>query len=85
MRRGRQEAEIYSICFDLKGQWLACSSDRSTIHVWCVNVKLDQPSSIKLSDEEAKGDDENEHDEDRPKNQKKWGLLKSIVPYFDSE
>ena len=69
----------------MKSQWLACSSDRSTIHIFSVNLKLDQPNGIKLSDEEAKGDDEAEEG-DRPKNNKsKWGFIKGIVPYFDSE
>jgi len=38
----------------MKGNWLACSSDRSTIHIFNVNAKADQ--AIKLSDEEAKID-----------------------------
>jgi WD repeat-containing protein 45 len=79
LRRGREKAEIHSICFDLKGGWLACSSDRSTIHIFTVNIKADS-AKIKLSDEEAKAEEE------RPEN-KKSGLkfLKGISTYFDSE
>ena len=45
-RRGREKAEIYSICFDKKSHKLACSSDRGTIHIF--NVSLDQSGQIKL-------------------------------------
>jgi WD40 repeat protein len=34
VRRGSERAEIYSICFDMKSQRLACSSDHGTIHVF---------------------------------------------------
>ena len=52
LRRGAEKADIYSICFDLQGKWLACSSDRSTIHIF--TIKYDASTVIKLSDEEAK-------------------------------
>jgi WD repeat-containing protein 45 len=83
LRRGREKADIDSICFDLKGGWLACSSDRSTIHIFTVNIKADS-AGIKLSDEEAKA--ENSED-NRPENKKSgFKFLKGIgVTYFDSE
>jgi len=56
LRRGAEKADIYSICFDIKSKWLACSSDRSTIHIFTVSSKLDGATGIKLSDEEAKID-----------------------------
>lgn len=79
LRRGKEKAEIHSICFDLKGLWLACSSNKGTIHIFSVNIKADA-AGIKLSDEEAKVE------EDRPEN-KKSGLkfMKGISNYFDSE
>jgi len=40
----------------MKNTWLACSSDRSTIHIFNVSAKADQQTAIKLSDEEAKID-----------------------------
>jgi len=72
----------------MKGLQLACSSDRSTIHIFSVNVKLDQPNNaIKLSDEEGKIEDEPEGEGgDRPRNNRsRWGFIRGIVPYFDSE
>ena len=84
LRRGKQNADIYSICFDMKGTWLACSSDRSTIHIFNVTAKSDQQTAIKLSDEEAKIDDQGTETESK---NKKSGLrfLKGISSYFDGE
>lgn len=42
-RRGTEKAEIYSICFNATSKFLACSSDRGTIHIFSlatVNEKL---------------------------------------------
>ena len=36
-RRGNEAAEIYSLAFDLKSQYIACSSNKGTIHIF--NVK----------------------------------------------
>ena len=52
VRRGTEKAEIYSICFDMKSQRLACSSDHGTIHVF--QVQLDTTGGIKLSNDEGK-------------------------------
>ena len=43
LRRGTEKAEIYSICFNSASKFLACSSDRGTIHIFSlitVNEKL---------------------------------------------
>ena len=39
LRRGSEKAEIYSIAFDSNSKYLACSSDRGTIHIF--NLKND--------------------------------------------
>jgi WD40 repeat protein len=87
VRRGQKEAVIYSLSFDMKSQWLACSSDRNTIHLFSVDVKMDNPNGIKLQDENAKVDEKVEDDEhDRPKNkQSKLGIFKGIISYFGGE
>ena len=95
LRRGAERADIYSICFDMQSQWLACSSDRSTIHIFSVKSKYDHDAGIKLSDEEdTKGLPQGENDEekktidgDRPLNKKsKLNFISGILPkYFDSE
>ncbi|KAK9919867.1 hypothetical protein M0R45_028441 [Rubus argutus] len=38
VRRGADRAEIYSLAFSSTGQWLAVSSDKGTVHVFCVKV-----------------------------------------------
>jgi len=95
LRRGAEKADIYSICFDMKSQWLACSSDRSTIHIFSVKSKYDHEAGIKLSDEEeskmVSNNEENEEDKknegERPQNKKsKFNFISGILPkYFDSE
>jgi WD repeat-containing protein 45 len=53
VRRGSDKAEIYSISFDKNSQWIACSSDKGTIHIF--NVSKDK-ARITLSDENAPED-----------------------------
>ena len=36
VRRGADKAEIYSLAFNQTSQWLACSSDRGTIHIFAL-------------------------------------------------
>ena len=36
VRRGADKAEIFSIAFNPTSQWLACSSDRGTIHIFAL-------------------------------------------------
>ena len=35
LRRGVPKADIYSINFSKDGKWIACSSDKGTIHIFC--------------------------------------------------
>jgi WD40 repeat protein len=36
VRRGYDKAEIYSISFDKTSNWIACSSDKGTVHIFSV-------------------------------------------------
>ena len=36
VRRGSDKAEIFSIAFDKNSHWIACSSDKGTIHIFTV-------------------------------------------------
>ena len=36
LRRGSEYATIYSLAYDIKSQWLACSSDSGTIHIFAL-------------------------------------------------
>lgn len=50
VRRGADKAEIYSIAFNNNSQWLACSSDKGTIHVFRM---LSPPTTIPESESKA--------------------------------
>lgn len=45
LRRGMEYAQIFSLCFDPTGFWLACSSDSKTIHIF--SLKEDRNSASK--------------------------------------
>ena len=60
VRRGSDKAEIYSICFDRSSQWIACSSDKGTIHIFTVPKTF---SKITLSEENAHEDDKKQDGE----------------------
>jgi WD40 repeat protein len=51
VRRGSDKAEIFSISFDRHTNWIACSSDKGTIHIFTVSKNM---TRIQLSDENAK-------------------------------
>ncbi|KAL9247789.1 hypothetical protein vseg_021181 [Gypsophila vaccaria] len=40
VRRGTEKAEIYGIAFSPNVQWLAASSDRGTVHIFCLRVRV---------------------------------------------
>ncbi|CAK9230087.1 unnamed protein product, partial [Sphagnum troendelagicum] len=42
LRRGADRADIYSIAFSANAQWLACSSDKGTVHVFGIKVASDE-------------------------------------------
>ena len=44
LRRGTEAAEIYSLAFDLKSQYIACSSNKGTIHIF--NVKTEGKQDV---------------------------------------
>ena len=53
VRRGSDKAEIYSISFDRYSKYLACSSDKGTIHIFAVN-KNGGKINLANEDEESK-------------------------------
>ena len=65
LRRGSDNAQIFSLAFDLESKWLACSSDALTIHVFslCGSKKYFSLEGIlynlSRNRSENKGDEEN--------------------------
>ena len=37
LRRGADKADIHSLAFDKSGQWLACTSDKGTVHIFSLS------------------------------------------------
>jgi WD40 repeat protein len=54
VRRGSDKAEIFSLSFDRNSNWMACSSDKGTIHIFSVSKDR---TKIALSDENAPDDE----------------------------
>ena len=78
LRRGTEKAEIYSLAFDPNGKFLACSSDRKTVHIFILN------------DQNAQGAANAPANAEEPKNHKSvFGKLTSFFGfeknYFNSE
>lgn len=77
VRRGADRAEIYSIAFNNNSQWLACSSDKGTIHVFRM---LSSPTVIP--------EEENTTDFNESKSNLKssFSFISKFLPkYFSSE
>lgn len=87
LRRGAEKAEIYSVCFDSSSKFIACTSDRGTIHIFSlatVNKALNEGNGGHEEREREK------EEESVPKNQKSFlgkitKFLKFPKGYWDSE
>jgi hypothetical protein len=73
MRRGADKAIIHNLAFDRRGRWLACTSDRGTVHIFSTAKSAPQP----LAEEQKVQGVKN------PTSIFKF--LKAIVPYFGAE
>lgn len=89
VRRGADRAEIYSICFNFNSQWLACSSDKGTVHVF----HLAKNGTVPTSGPEIPGPEpeEREIEAQMPSDPKanprsSLSFMKRLLPkYFSSE
>ena len=45
LRRGMDKAEIYNIAFHPTSEWIACSSDKGTIHIYSISASVNNPRS----------------------------------------
>jgi WD40 repeat protein len=87
VRRGTEKAEIYSIAFDAASKFVACSSDRGTIHIFSLTTSGKKPKE--LGKEEPEEEKVEETTTETPKNQRSiWDKMTKILPlpkYFKSE
>eukprot|EP00826_Nyctotherus_ovalis_P004938 TRINITY_DN11098_c0_g1_i6.p1 TRINITY_DN11098_c0_g1~~TRINITY_DN11098_c0_g1_i6.p1 ORF type:complete len:348 (+),score=87.65 TRINITY_DN11098_c0_g1_i6:97-1140(+) len=75
LRRGTEKAEIQTIAFDEESQWLACTSDRGTIHIFSL------ADSYKAVYEEKGLGGREEKKDTRPV----FNFMKGITTYFNSQ
>lgn len=94
LRRGADKAEIYSLAFNYTSKWLACSSDKGTVHVFSIALDGGKGSSKdKAQDSSARAaksagvKQEGGDDDSGKKNpQSSLSFMKSFLPkYFSSE
>ncbi|GMI46388.1 hypothetical protein TrCOL_g11173 [Triparma columacea] len=45
LRRGTERAEIQSLCFSQSNEWVACTSDKGTVHIFSLEESTD-PSGV---------------------------------------
>ena len=88
VRRGAEKAEIYSLCFDLSSKFIACSSDRGTIHIFSL-ATAHKTLADKLKGENFQEASRSNENEEAPKNPKsflgKMSKLFFLPNYFKSE
>jgi WD40 repeat protein len=77
LRRGAEKAEIYSVAFDFNSNFLACSSDRGTIHIFSLATAHKKLKEI--NEEETQVDENKDKEDKEPKNQKSLYYLYKIV------
>ena len=85
LRRGADKADIQSITFDKTSKWLACTSDKGTVHIFSLaesskgtmEKSVDAPPVEVPKEPEVKGDVKN------PKSMFKF--MKGLFSYFSSE
>ena len=46
LRRGSEQATIYSIAFDLSSQYLSCSSDSGTVHIFALKQLKEEEETL---------------------------------------
>ena len=95
-RRGTENAEIFSICFDMNSKFLACSSDKGTIHIFSLSKINKYLQENKINNNNKNNNinnnilNNNQKDDDEPRNQKSFlgkiaRIFKLSNEYLDSE
>ena len=77
LRRGSDKAELFSIAIDKHVRWLACTSDKGTVHIFSL-----QKLGLSPSEEELKEDEDSKQKQNKKHTLK---FMKKISKYFDSE
>lgn len=72
LRRGTDKADLQSVAFDASARWLACTSDKATVHVFSLGL-----ARKAVYKEEKKQAIEN--------TKSAFKFMRGIIPYFASE
>jgi len=83
LRRGAEKAIIQSLTFDNIGNWLACSSDKGTIHIFSTSNANKVVNKIPLDESGLAREEQKDEGIKNPTSAFKF--LKGIVSYFSSE
>ena len=87
LRRGTENAEIYSIAFEPSGKFIACSSDRKTIHIFILGADGQNPTA---NGNKGQNVGPAKEEQEEPKNHKSvFGKITNFFgvqnTYFNSE
>lgn len=92
LRRGADRAEIYSVAFSPNSQFLACSSDKCTVHVFALsaNGPVDTttliPDAAPAANEHLNRTVSTEEDDGTGNSKSSFSFMRGILPkYFSSE
>ncbi len=91
LRRGADKADVNSLAFDKTGQWLACTSDKGTVHIFslaetrkAIYDKGESPAPG-ASEPVATPPDKEEKKQDVKNPTSAFKFMKGIFSYFKSE
>ncbi len=90
LRRGADKADIHSIAFDKTSDWLACTSDKGTVHIFSLadahKAVYGKPGAVAAptaSGETSPGKEAKKVEHKNPKSAFKF--MKGLFSYFSSE
>mmetsp|Transcript_37010 Transcript_37010/g.104485 ORF Transcript_37010/g.104485 Transcript_37010/m.104485 type:complete len:367 (+) Transcript_37010:139-1239(+) len=81
LRRGADTACIFSIALSREADWLACSSDKGTIHIFALGANAKRAPVLQAQQQQQ----EQEGDRTAVNTSSALSFLKGFVPYFSSE
>jgi WD40 repeat protein len=82
LRRGADKADIQSISFDKTGAWLACTSDKGTVHVFSLTGAV---SKVAGSSPKAEAPSKEDKKAEAKNPTSVFKFMKGMFSYFNSE
>ena len=91
VRRGKEKAQIRSICFDQNNRLIAASSSRGTVHIWSLSTAIKNLKKQFNDNEEDKNEFGEKQEEEEVKNIENKRSIFNVLPnilggeFFNSE